>query len=268
MKRIALLSLSVLLLLSVASAGANAIGMTADCDGWSIRGSFTVPADIEYTIDLYQDGVIIWTLTETPAITPNEMFLFSGGWDMELCGDYSVHIDFNYDMGQGWRVISYDTDFTCECGYDFCTWTPGYWKNDKKTWPVENLTVGCVDYTRAELDAIFDWSTAGGNVSIKLFHHLVAAKLNVLTGADDYIMGSIMAGDDFFCTYPLHRTYSDGPKGDAVAIKDDLVAYNEIECEEEEDDDEKLSISKPAKIDKAAAATEESSWGSIKKKHQ
>ena len=190
---------------------------------------------------------------------------------MELCGDYTVHIDFNYNMGVGWRVLTYDTEFTCECEYSFCTWTPGYWKNDKKAWPVESLTVGCVDYTRAELDAIFDWSTADGNISIKLFHHLVAAKLNVLTGADDYIMGSIMAGDDYFCAYPLHRAYSDGPRGDAEAIKDDLVAYNEIECEEEEEeeDGDMLSIGAPkVKLDKASAATEESSWGSIKKKRQ
>jgi hypothetical protein len=270
MKRNALFGLFVLLLVSLsivmASTGANATMLTADCDGWTSSGSFTMPTDLEFTIYLYQDSELIWSYTETANVTfEDPYFLFTGEWPMELCGDYTAHLDLKYNMGAGWRLLTYDTDFTCECGYDFCTWTPGYWKNHEEAWPVEALTVGCVDYTKAELLDIFDWSTKDGNVSIKLFHHLVAAKLNVLTGADDYIMGSIMAGDDFFCAYPLHRAYSDGPKGDAVAIKDDLVAYNEIECEEEEDKDEMLTIDGPAAMENSAA-TKDATWGSIKKK--
>jgi len=82
MKRKAFFGLFVILLVSlsivIASPGANAFGMTADCDGWSLYGSFTVPTEIEYTIDLYQDGVVIWTLTEAPVISPNVHYVFSG----------------------------------------------------------------------------------------------------------------------------------------------------------------------------------------------
>lgn len=268
MKRNALFGLFVFLLVSLsivmASAGANAIA-AADCDGWSFRGSFTVPADIEYTIDLFQDGVKIWTLTETPNITPNEMFLYSGVWDMELCGDYSVHIDFNYDMGQGWRVNSYDIDFTCECEYKACTYTPNYWKNHLEAWPVENLTVGCVDYTKDEILDIFSRRNRR-DMTIKLFRHLVAAKLNVLGGADDNITGTIMAGDDFLCTNPLGSRLKGRLRKEARNIKKELAAYNRIPCETEYDD-EMLAIDGPSTVEKAAA-TEESSWGSIKKMHQ
>lgn len=257
-----LLALSIVMV----STGANAAMLDADCDGWTSSGSFTMPTDLEFTIYLYQDGELIWSYTETANVTYDDpYFLFTGEWPMELCGDYTVHLDLNYNMGVGWRTLSYDTEFTCECDEPgYCTFTPGYWKNHEEAWPVMNLTVGCVDYTQAELLEIFDWPTKGGNVAIKLFHHLVAAKLNVLGGSDDYIAGAIMDADDYFCMYPLTRLgYGDnGRTGD---LKEPLVTYNEIECEEEEDDDEMLAIEGPAAMENSAA-TETSSWGSIKKK--
>ena len=56
------------LFIAMTSTGANALSLTADCDGWSFGFSFTVPTDIEYTVDLYQDGEIIWTYTETTSV--------------------------------------------------------------------------------------------------------------------------------------------------------------------------------------------------------
>jgi len=275
MKRNALVLLSALLLLSVSSAvfavGPDPFDAYADCYGWSMGGIMHFGSwdhiDYYYRVSLIQGDDTIQTYTGTGTVydTGDPSFLIEGDWGEELCGDYKMYLYTQWIGIFGPGVKRREAEFTCECIPEVCNFTPGYWKNHLEAWPVENLTVGCRDYTKAELDAIFDWSTRG-NVSIKLFHHLVAAKLNVLGGSDDYIMGSIMAGDDFFCAHPLNRLFSTGDRGDAVAIKGDLVAYNELGCGDD-DDDVMLSIEGPSSLENAAA-TEESSWGSIKKNRQ
>ena len=277
MKRKVFVLLSVFLLLSVSSAvfavGPDPFDAYADCYGWSMGGIMHFGSwdhiDYYYRVSLIQGDDTIQTYTGrgTVYMGGDPSFLVEGDWGEELCGDYKMYL-YTQWIGQfGPGVKRREAEFTCECVPTFCTYTPGYWKNHLDAWPVEGLTVGCVDYTKAELDAIFDWPTKG-NISIKLFHHLVAAKLNVLIGADDYIMGAITAGDEFICMHGFMNAPVGDFWDDAEAIKDELEAYNEIECEEEEEEEDMLSISEPKiKIEKAAA-TEESSWGSIKRKHQ
>lgn len=275
MKRNALVLLSAILLLSISSAAFATIPFdgSGDCAGWTFSGSLMFGSadymDVEYTVELFQgDDLLVYSIFEQVALHRNDAdFVFNGSWGMELCGDYKLVIVFTFYGPWGTYSERLEYMFTCDCVPETCTYTPGYWKNHEEAWPVDGLTVGCVDYTKAQLLEIFDWSTENGDMTIKLFHHLVAAKLNVLIGADDYIMSAITAGDDLLCMYPLGNNPVGDLKTDAEAIKDDLADYNEIECEEEEDDD-MLTIDGPVTVDKAAAATEESSWGSIKKKHQ
>lgn len=73
-----------------------------------------------------------------------------------------------------------------------CTYTQGFWKNhgagacqsgnNANVWPVASLTLGSVNYTAAQLCAIFN-QPAQGNGLISLAHQLIAAKLNVAQGA-------------------------------------------------------------------------------------
>jgi cysteine-rich repeat protein len=70
-----------------------------------------------------------------------------------------------------------------------CTFTQGYWKNHPDAWPVSSLTIGTVTYTKAELLVIFS-TPVKGNGLIALAHQLIAAKLNVASGAAS---GSISA---------------------------------------------------------------------------
>jgi len=128
------------------------------------------------------------------------------------------------------------------------------------------LTVGCQEYTKNELLHIFDYPTKG-DITVILFHHLVAAKLNVLSGSDDYIQDAIDAGDQFLCDHPLLSMPTGELKDEGEYIKDELADYNEIECDDEDDDFDMLKIDGATSIEKSAA-TEESTWGSIKKKHQ
>jgi len=274
MKRNLLVSLSVLLLLSVSSAvfavGPDPFDAYADCYGWSMGGIMHFGSwdhiDYYYRVSLIQGDDTIQTYSGTGTVYEDgdPSFLIEGDWGMELCGDYTMYL-YTQWIGQfGPGVKRREATFTCDCVLEGCTYTPGYWKNHPEDWPVMDLTVGCVDYSQRQLLRIFDKPTRG-DMTIKMFHHLVAAKLNVLAGADDYIMSAIGDGDDFLCMYHLGSKPNGDRKKDAEAIKNELAAYNEIPCYDETPD-VMLSIEGPAAMEKAAA-TEESSWGSIKMKH-
>ncbi len=76
-----------------------------------------------------------------------------------------------------------------------CTYTQGFWKNHFELWPVTSLTLGTVNYTAAELLAIFN-QPAGGNKLIILAHQLIAAKLNLANGADPSASAATIAAAD------------------------------------------------------------------------
>ena len=76
-----------------------------------------------------------------------------------------------------------------------CTFTQGYWKNHADAWPVDNLTLGTVNYTKAQLLQIFN-QPAKGNGLVSLAHQLIAAKLNIANGADPTpVLATIAAAD-------------------------------------------------------------------------
>jgi hypothetical protein len=85
-----------------------------------------------------------------------------------------------------------------------CTYTQGYWKNhglgdchagnNDDTWPDltgqctctggDGLCLGSVCYTKDQLCTILNTPAGGSNQTIALEHQLIAAKLNILKGAD------------------------------------------------------------------------------------
>lgn len=76
-----------------------------------------------------------------------------------------------------------------------CTYSYGYWKEHAEAWPAANLTIGSVNYTKAQLILILD-QKAGGNGLISLAHQLIAAKLSILNGANDSAVASTIATAD------------------------------------------------------------------------
>ena len=60
-----------------------------------------------------------------------------------------------------------------------CTRTQGFWKNHEETWPVEELSLGNVTYTKTELLAILRTPPRRGDATYILAHQLIAAKLTV-----------------------------------------------------------------------------------------
>ena len=87
-----------------------------------------------------------------------------------------------------------------------CTYTQGYWKNhgpgacqsgnNPNVWPPSvmsgGMTLGTVNYTATQLCAIFN-TPAGGNGLLILAHQLIAAKLNILSGADPSAVSATIA---------------------------------------------------------------------------
>lgn len=87
---------------------------------------------------------------------------------------------------------------------DSCCKTPGYYKNHPDKWPVTEITIGGVTYSKT---TAIDWikSSVQGDKRITMFKALVAAKLNVLSDCDpcDIIAGTIDAADGWFASYGL-----------------------------------------------------------------
>jgi hypothetical protein len=78
---------------------------------------------------------------------------------------------------------------------DGCTLTQGFWKNHPDVWPVSSLTLGSVSYTQAELLSILG-APVVGNGLISLAHQLIAAKLNIASGANPSAISSTIAAAD------------------------------------------------------------------------
>ena len=114
----------------------------------------------------------------------------------------TLHLDTSTDCAKycGVRLIVSDgvNDSYCrlfvqvEPPVGGCTYTQGYWKthgpagcvkgNNTNEWPVNNLDLGNVNYTAAQLCSIFRTSPAGNGL-ISLAHQLIAAELNAANGA-------------------------------------------------------------------------------------
>lgn len=92
-----------------------------------------------------------------------------------------------------------------------CTLTQGFWRNHEDAWPVEELTLGDVTYTQAELVVVLSTPPRGGDVTYILAHQLIAAKLNVAHGADASAIETTLAeADAFLAANPLGSR----PRGD------------------------------------------------------
>lgn len=114
-------------------------------------------------------------------------------------------------------------------GYGCCTRTQGYWKNHPEAWPVDELTIGGVTYTKAEA---INWlkTPVKDDMTIAMFYQLVAAKLNVANGCvASCIWETITTADNWMSTY--------GPVGSGISasslawgigepLKDSLDDYN------------------------------------------
>jgi hypothetical protein len=117
---------------------------------------------------------------------------------------------------------------------DGCTYTQGYWKNHGpgsrrgNEWPVNELPIGAVRYTDAQLLAILN-QPVRGNGLVSLAHQLIAAKLNIANGAsNESIIDTIRAADLLIggLVVPPIGTGSLSPSSTS-ALTAALAAFNE-----------------------------------------
>jgi len=84
-----------------------------------------------------------------------------------------------------------------------CTLTQGFWKthgpsakgNNSNEWDLTTITLGTVNYTQAQAQAIFNTPVAGNGL-ISLAHQLIAAKLNIANGANGSTIAATIAAAD------------------------------------------------------------------------
>jgi hypothetical protein len=103
-----------------------------------------------------------------------------------------------------------------------------YWRTHEDAWPVDSLVVGDTTYTKAEAFRLLQ-PKATGDKTADLATELVAAKLNVLSGAAASCVASeIKQADGFLSSFSLGSKVRAGNAAwsEGEALKAKLTAYN------------------------------------------
>ena len=181
-----------------------------DIEGWMIRlyrqddpllvlvaEAYTGPGGTVVFTDLipakhkvWEEKVECWEPT-----TPEGMI----SWSHDLREGYYVPV---YLTAGQTAVVDFGNVNTCEPPPPAPgTGTPGYWKNHPDAWPVDEITIGGVVYTKDEAIQIMQEPEKGDKTKT-LFRALVAAKLNVAIGNDaSCVADTILAADEWMAAY-------------------------------------------------------------------
>jgi hypothetical protein len=112
-------------------------------------------------------------------------------------------------------------------GGENCTYTVGYWRNHPEDWPVAELTIGDATYTQDQAIAILE-TPPRGDATYILAHQLIAAKLNVLHGADQSAVASTIAeADDWLVLRPLGSDPQKPDREQGIVLAQVLDDYNQ-----------------------------------------
>lgn len=155
------------------------------------------------------------------------------------CGTNYVFRAFGHATNTLTRSVWSNTT-TCgtgACANDHgCTYTQGYWKthgpvptgNNSNEWPVQSLDLGSVTYGDYQLLWIFNQSGAGNGL-VTLAHQLIAAKLNILSGADDSAISATVNAADALIGNLVVPPVGSGSlsSGSVSALNAALTSYNE-----------------------------------------
>ena len=107
-----------------------------------------------------------------------------------------------------------------------CTLTQGFWKNHPEAWPVDTILIGGVSFTRESALGLLK-APPRGDAGYILVHQLIAAKLNVLNGADDSsIAAAIDAADAWFASHAIGTPPTGEDRETAVMLAGQLDAFN------------------------------------------
>lgn len=126
-----------------------------------------------------------------------------------------------------------------------CPKSPGYWKNHRERWPVNELQIGDEIYNANELMNLLrgrnpNGSQCGSDSSTALARMLVAAKFSILNGASPQnYADEIEEADEFLADYPPGSDPRGSRRNRANSLKDDLDCFVNSRphgCRDDEDD--------------------------------
>lgn len=116
--------------------------------------------------------------------------------------------------------------FCAQKRYSPCTYTQGYWKNHGEAWPVQELTIGGITYSKTALLSFFRMPVKGNGL-ISMGHQLVAAMLNVANGADgSAIHQTIWEANELIHSNGLNLTTGFLHPSKTTSLNDKLDQYN------------------------------------------
>jgi len=112
-----------------------------------------------------------------------------------------------------------------------CPHSAGFWKKHNELWPVRSLTLGAQSYSGAEFLRILS-SPAKGDASILLARELIAAKLNIASGAGSpEMIADVASADGLLAAYSGKLPYKvtpASPRGRSmVHLAGSLASRNE-----------------------------------------
>jgi hypothetical protein len=124
-----------------------------------------------------------------------------------------------------------------------CTQGIFYWRTHPEDWPVDAITIGNVIYPKTEAIQILEVPPQG-DATYVLAHQLIAAKLNILNGADDTAVAAIIVeADAWLISHPLGSNPIGAERREGAALNSILNDYNDGEvgprrCEHDDGEDE------------------------------
>jgi hypothetical protein len=195
-------------------------------------GDPPVAADAQYySIDPSDD----WNWDTWNPAPGGHSFLQINGDDMEW-GDYDPDHEYSiFYEGEGAAITFHIEDWYDEdpsnnyCHlhvyiYDMGVYTIGYWKNHPEAWPVDEIEIGGVTYSKSDAIAILKRANSKC-ATLMLAAQLIAAKLNVANGASPP-GDTIDEADEFLVDHPICTPLSKALRQIALSLKDTLDSYN------------------------------------------
>jgi hypothetical protein len=108
-----------------------------------------------------------------------------------------------------------------------CTYTLGFWKNHPDAWLIEELVLGGKGVGKKSGIEILN-TPPKGDATYILVHQLIAAKLNILAGADPEAASLPIDGADaWLIDNPLGSNPEDGTRAMGIDLADALQSFNE-----------------------------------------
>ncbi len=170
------------------------------------------------------------------SLSPGESFVWSFNATVSTCVINTATATGEDALGK--TVSAHDKAYV-KVKPEFYPRSMGYWKNHPEAWPVDEIEIGNITYSKEEALEILTQANAK-DATRMLAAQLITAKLNRLSRASPFfnyfhdamnIDDVIDNADSFLETHPLGSDPQADARQQALQMKDMLDAYNNNECE-------------------------------------